>query len=95
MTTMYSVDAILRRNIAALELELQRQRERADKAETELAAERKRLDWALGKTAYYEKQWHRLWIDVGTGRHKWFAVEIDNPRAIIDELIAAEAGEKK
>ena len=36
MTTMYSVEEILRQNVADLERELQRQRERADKAEAEL-----------------------------------------------------------
>lgn len=65
---------------------------RAEKAEAELEAERKRLDWALKKQGYYARNPDRLWVDVGTGNHKWFAVNDDNPRATIDELIA---GEKK
>ena len=56
----------------------------------ELAQERKRLDWALKKQAYYARNPDRLWVDVGTGNHKWFAVSDDNPRATIDELIAGE-----
>ena len=57
----------------------------------QLAQERQRLDWALKKQAYYARNPDRLWVDVGTGNHKWFAVSDDNPRATIDELIAAEA----
>ena len=56
----------------------------------ELEAERKRLDWALKKQAYYARNPDRLWVDVGTGNHKWFAVNDDSPRATIDELIAGE-----
>jgi hypothetical protein len=63
-----------------------------EKAESELEAERKRLDWALKKQGYYARNPDRLWVDVGTGNHKWFAVNDDSPRATIDELIA---GEKK
>ena len=63
---------------------------RAEKAESELEAERKRLDWALKKQAYYARNPDRLWVDVGTGNHKWFAVNDDSPRATIDELIAGE-----
>lgn len=55
-----------------------------------LEAERKRLDWALKKQAYYARNPDRLWVDVGTGNHKWFAVNDDSPRATIDELIAGE-----
>lgn len=66
------------------------QKERAEKAESELEAERTRLDWALKKQAYYARNPDRLWVDVGTGNHKWFAVYDDNPRATIDELIAGE-----
>ena len=64
--------------------------ERLEKAESELEAERKRLDWALKKQAYYARNPDRLWVDVGTGNHKWFAVNDDSPRATIDELIAGE-----
>ena len=63
---------------------------RAEKAESELEAERKRLDWALKKQAYYARNPDRLWVDVGTGNHKWFAVNDGSPRATIDELIAGE-----
>ena len=63
---------------------------RAEKAESELDAERKRLDWALKKQAYYARNPDRLWVDVGTGNHKWFAVNDDSPRATIDELIAGD-----
>lgn len=63
---------------------------RAEKAESELEAERKRLDWALKKQAYYARNPDRLWVDVGTGNHKWFAVNNDSPRATIDELIAGD-----
>ena len=56
----------------------------------ELEAERKRLDWALKKQAYYARNPDRLWVDVGTGNHKWFAVNDDSPRATIDKLIAGE-----
>lgn len=56
----------------------------------ELEAERKRLDWALKKQAYYARNPDRLWVDVGTGNHKWFAVNDDSPRATIDELIAGD-----
>lgn len=55
-----------------------------------LEAERKRLDWALKKQAYYARNPDRLWVDVGTGNHKWFAVNDDSPRATIDELIAGD-----
>ncbi len=55
-----------------------------------LEAERTRLDWALKKQAYYARNPDRLWVDVGTGNHKWFAVNDDSPRATIDELIAGE-----
>lgn len=64
--------------------------ERAEKAESELEAERKRLDWAMKKQAYYGRSPDRLWVDVGAGNHKWFAVYDDNPRTTIDELIAGE-----
>lgn len=64
--------------------------ERMEKAESELEAERKRLDWALKKQAYYARNPDRLWVDVGTGNHKWFAVNNDSPRATIDELIAGD-----
>ena len=57
----------------------------------QLAQERKRLDWALSHDAMYYK-WDGVW---------WFhwtmsddvtdMIETDNPRATIDELIAAEA----
>ena len=63
---------------------------RAEKAESELEAERKRLDWALKKQAYYARNPDRLWVDVGTGNHKWFAVNDDSPRATIDALIAGD-----
>ena len=63
---------------------------RAEKAESGLEAERKRLDWALKKQAYYARNPDRLWVDVGTGNHKWFAVNDDSPRATIDELIAGD-----
>lgn len=56
----------------------------------ELEAERKRLDWALKKQAYYGRNPDHLWVDVGTGNHKRFSVKDDNPRATIDELIAGD-----
>ena len=61
-----------------------------EKAESELEAERKRLDWALKKQGYYARNPDRLWVDVGTGNHKWFAVNDDNPRATIDAARGAE-----
>ena len=45
---------------------------------------------ALKKQAYYARNPDRLWVDVGTGNHKWFAVNDDSPRATIDELIAGD-----
>ena len=51
----YDTAAILRQNVADLERELQRQRERADRAETELKAarEQKPVAWADGDGGFY------------------------------------------
>ena len=51
----YGVTAILRQNVADLGRELQRQRERADRAETELKAarEQKPVAWADGDGGFY------------------------------------------
>ena len=64
---------------------------RAEKAESELEAERKRLDWALEKAAtFYEWQGkHYLSYDVPEN-DGFDVLETDNPRATIDELIAGE-----
>ncbi len=78
---------------------IQMQRKLADvtskleKAERELAAERKRLDWALEKAAtFYEWQGkHYLSYDVPEN-DGFDVIESTDPRATIDELIA---GEKK
>ena len=69
---------------------------RAEKAEQELAAERKRLDWALEKAAtFYEWQGkHYLSYDVPEN-DGFDVIESTDPRATIDELIAGDAGEKK
>ena len=72
-------------------LELIRQR---DELLAALEKERRRLDWALKKQAYYGRSPDRLWVDVGAGNHKWFAVHNDNPRATIDELIVSAASAK-
>ena len=66
---------------------------RAEKAEQELAAERKRLDWALEKAAtFYEWQGkHYLSYDVPEN-DGFDVIESTDPLATIDELIA---GEKK
>lgn len=120
----YDVTAILRQNVADLERELQRQRERADKddsamasaredlqsfidsrdswmarasaAEAEISAERKRLDWALKHEACYY-QWGGVWRLCFSSTTGPCDEDIDStdPRATIDELIAAEEGEKK
>ena len=71
-------------NPAAI-LELIQQR---DELLVALEQERKRLDWALKKQAYCGRSPDRLWVDVGTGNHKWFAVHDGNPRATIDKLMA-------
>jgi hypothetical protein len=62
-----------------------------EKAESELEAERKRLDWALEKAAtFYEWQGkHYLSYDVPEN-DGFDVLETDNPRATIDELIAGE-----
>ncbi len=69
---------------------------RAEKAEQELAAERKRLDWELEKAAtFYEWQGkHYLSYDVPEN-DGFDVIESTDPRATIDELIAGDAGEKK
>ena len=58
----------------------------------QLAQEKARLDWALETAAtYYEWQGkHYLSYDVPEN-DGYEVVESDNPRATIDELIAAEA----
>jgi len=65
--------------------------ERMEKAESELEAERRRLDWALEKSAtFYEWQGeHYLSYDVPEN-DGFDVLETDNPRATIDELIAGD-----
>ena len=64
---------------------------RAEKAESELEAERRRLDWALEKAAtFYEWQGkHYLSYDVPEN-DGFDVIESTDPRATIDELIAGE-----
>lgn len=64
---------------------------RLEKAESDLDAERKRLDWSLEKAAtFYEWQGkHYLSYDVPEN-DGFDVLETDNPRATIDELIAGE-----
>ena len=50
----YDTVAILRRNIASLEVALRTQTERAEKAEAELRSERSRLVFALSRDAFYD-----------------------------------------
>ena len=64
---------------------------RAEKAESELEAERRRLDWALEKAAtFYEWQGkHYLSYDVPEN-DGFDVIESTDPRATIDELIAGD-----
>lgn len=87
----YDTAAILRQNVADLERELQRQRERADMAESELDAERKRLDWALEMASTFYEWQGKHYLSYDVPEHDGFDVlETDNPRSTIDELIAGE-----
>lgn len=83
---------------AVLELIAERDKllARAEKAEQELAAERKRLDWALEKAATFYEWQGKHYLSYGVPENDGFdVIESTDPRATIDELIAGDAGEKK
>lgn len=58
----------------------------------ELMKERARLDWALSKAATFYEGQHSHYLAYDIAGHDGFeCITTDNPRATIDELIAAEA----
>ena len=78
-------------NPAAI-LELIRQR---DELLAALDQERKRLDWALGRMACYEQRTNMLyWLPRGINSSQHRAHFVDDPRIVIDELIASAASAK-
>ena len=61
---------------------------RAEKAESELETERKRLDWALNHDSFYDHTTHVFFCDPAFKiLNPQLRVATDNPRTTIDELM--------